>query len=287
MAINREFMLDWQMEPVIEQYSEKDAMFYALSLGIGMDPLDPKQLQYVYEDDNLKIFPTYPVVLCSPQGWALNPDAGLNYRMMVHSEQTLKIHQPLPRSGTLKGITRVVDVLDKGEDRGALVYLAREIYDNETGEHLATVGGTAFARADGGFGGPSGPVIEPHKMPEGPAEQISEIETSPQAALLYRLNGDRNPIHASPEIAKSAKFPQPILHGMATYSISAAVLLDTYAEGRPEALKELNARFSKPLFPGEKLTIESWRKGQKISFRVRVAERDVTVLDNGYAVLDI
>lgn len=286
MPINREFLLDWQMEPVIETYSEKDAMFYALSLGLGSDPLDPLQLQYVYED-NLKVFPTYPVVLCSPQGWALNPNAGLNYRMMVHSEQTLKLHRPLPTAGTVRGVTRVVDVIDKGEGRGALLYLSREIYDEASGAHLATVGGTAFARADGGFGGPSGPVLQPHRLPERPVEQTSEVQTSPQAALLYRLNGDRNPIHASPEIARSAKFPRPILHGMATYAISAGVLLNAYAEGRPEALRELNARFSAPLFPGEKLTFESWRDGNLVSFRVRVAERDVTVLDNGYAVMEL
>lgn len=286
MPINREFLLDWQMEPVIETYSEKDAMFYALSLGIGSDPLDPLQLQYVYED-NLKVFPTYPVVLCSPQGWALNPNAGLDYRMMVHSEQTLKLHRPLPTAGTLRGVTRVVDVIDKGEGRGALLYLSREIYDEASGAHLATVGGTAFARADGGFGGPAGPVLQPHRLPERPVERTLEVQTSPQAALLYRLNGDRNPIHASPEIARSAKFPRPILHGMATYAISAGVLLNAYAEGRPEALRELNARFSAPLFPGEKLTFESWRDGNLVSFRVRVAERDVTVLDNGYAVMEL
>ena len=286
MPINREFLLDWQMEPVIETYSEKDAMFYALSLGIGSDPLDPLQLQYVYED-NLKVFPTYPVVLCSPQGWALNPNAGLDYRMMVHSEQTLKLHRPLPTAGTLRGVTRVVDVIDKGEGRGALLYLSREIYDEASGAHLATVGGTAFARADGGFGGPAGPLLQPHRLPERPVERTLEVQTSPQAALLYRLNGDRNPIHASPEIARSAKFPQPILHGMATYAISAGVLLNAYAEGRPEALRELNARFSAPLFPGEKLTFESWRDGNLVSFRVRVAERDVTVLDNGYAVIEL
>lgn len=286
MPINREFLLDWQMEPVIETYSEKDAMFYALSLGIGSDPLDPLQLQYVYED-NLKVFPTYPVVLCSPQGWALNPNAGLDYRMMVHSEQTLKLHRPLPTAGTLRGVTRVVDVIDKGEGRGALLYLSREIYDEASGAHLATVGGTAFARADGGFGGPAGPLLQPHRLPERPVERTLEVQTSPQAALLYRLNGDRNPIHASPEIARSAKFPQPILHGMATYAISAGVLLNAYAEGRPEALRELNARFSAPLFPGEKLTFESWRDGNLVSFRVRVAERDVTVLDNGYAVMEL
>lgn len=286
MPINREFLLDWQMEPVIETYSEKDAMFYALSLGLGSDPLDPLQLQYVYED-NLKVFPTYPVVLCSPQGWALNPNAGLDYRMMVHSEQTLKLHRPLPTAGTLRGVTRVVDVIDKGEGRGALLYLSREIYDEASGAHLATVGGTAFARADGGFGGPAGPLLQPHRLPERPVERTLEVQTSPQAALLYRLNGDRNPIHASPEIARSAKFPRPILHGMATYAISAGVLLNAYAEGRPEALRELNARFSAPLFPGEKLTFESWRDGNLVSFRVRVAERDVTVLDNGYAVMEL
>lgn len=284
MTIDRAFLLDWQMEPVIEQYTDKETLFYALSLGIGSDPLDPLQLQYVYEQEQ-KVLPTYPVVLAPPQGWAVHPQAGLNYRMMLHSEQRLKIHQPMPASGTVRGVTRIDEVIDKGEGRGALLYLTRELYDHDSGAHLATVGGTVFARADGGFGGPPAPVIAPHAVPERPADRRLEVQTSPQSALLYRLNGDRNPIHASPQLARSAKFDRPILHGMATYAMTANALLNSYAPGRPEALRELNARFSAPLFPGETLTIESWQDGQEVSFRVRVEARDVTVLDNGYAVI--
>lgn len=284
MPINREFLINWEMEPVVQRYTDKDTMLFALSLGLGMDPEDPRQLQYVYEE-GLQAFPTMPLVLCSPQGWAVHPEAGINYRMMVHSEQRLKIHKPLPPAGTLRAVTRVDDVIDKGEGRGAILYLSRDIHDDESGELLATVSGTAFARADGGFGGPSGPMIEPHRLPEGEAEYRLEATTSPQMALLYRLNGDRNPIHASPEIARSARFPRPILHGLATYGVAANLLINEFAGGDPTRLQEYNARFSAPFFPGETLTVEAWKKGNEISFRAFVAERDAVVLNNGYAVL--
>lgn len=284
MPINRDFLINWEMEPVVQRYTDQDTMLFGLSLGLGMDPEDPRQLQYVYED-GLKAFPTMAVVLCSPQGWAVHPEAGLNYRMMVHSEQRLKIHKPLPPAGTLRAVTKVDDVIDKGEGRGAILYLSRDIHDDESDELLATVSGTAFARGDGGFGGPNGPMIEPHKLPEGAAEYRLEATTSPQMALLYRLNGDRNPIHASPEIAKSAKFPRPILHGLATYGVAANLLINAFADGDPSRLKEYNARFSAPFFPGETLTVEAWKQGDEISFRAFVAERDAVVLNNGYAVL--
>ncbi|MCC4114956.1 3-alpha,7-alpha,12-alpha-trihydroxy-5-beta-cholest-24-enoyl-CoA hydratase [Aromatoleum toluclasticum] len=284
MPIDRDFLLGWKMDPVEESYTDRETMFYALSLGLGADPLDAGQLRYVYEKD-LAAFPTMPVVLCLPQGWAVDPRAGLNYRMMLHGEQGLVVHRPLPPAGRVRGVTRVAEVIDKGQDKGALLYLEREITDAADGTHYATVKGTVFARADGGFGGSPGPVRPVHPIPEGEPDAVLEMPTSPQAALLYRLNGDRNPIHADPEAARGAKFPRPILHGMCTYGIAAHAILRRFCDYDAAALRELDVRFSAPTFPGETVTFAFWKRGNVVSFRARVQERDATVLDNGRAVL--
>lgn len=284
MTIDRDFLLGWAMAPVVEAYTDEDTMFYALSLGLGADPLDAGQLRFVYEK-GLAAFPTMPVVMCLPTGWAIDPRAGLNYRMMLHGEQGLVVHRPLPASGKLRGVTRVVEVIDKGEGRGALLYLERQIADADSGHLYATVKGTVLARADGGFGGPAGPVPAVHPMPSGDPDVVVDLPTWPQSALLYRLNGDRNPIHADPEAARSAKFPQPILHGMCTYGVAAHAILKQFANYDPQALRELDARFSAPMFPGETLSFAMWKRGAVVSFRARVGSRDATVLDNGRAVL--
>ena len=284
MTIDRDFLLGWEMDPVVDAYTDKETMFYALSLGLGADPLDAGQLRFVYEK-GLAAFPTMPVVMCTPAGWAVDPRTGLNYRMMLHGEQGLVIHSPLPVRGKLRGVTRVVEVIDKGEGRGALLYLEREISDADSGQRYATVKGTVFARADGGFGGPAGPLREVHAIPAGEPDVLIDMVTLPQTALLYRLNGDRNPIHADPAAASSAKFPQPILHGMCTYGVAAHAILKQFGEYDPAALLELDARFSAPMFPGETVSFAMWKKGSVVSFRARIKSRDATVLDNGRAVL--
>ncbi|CAI09349.1 MaoC family dehydratase [Aromatoleum aromaticum] len=284
MPIDRDFLLNWVMDPVVESYTDREPLFYALSLGLGADPLDAGQLRFVYEK-GLSAFPTMPVVMCQPTGWAVDPRAGLNYRMMLHGEQGLVVHRPLPVSGRLRGDTRVVEVIDKGEGRGALLYLERQITDAASGVLYATVKGTVFARADGGFGGPSGPSRDVHAIPAGEPDAVIDMPTLPQSALLYRLNGDRNPIHADPEAAQSAKFPQPILHGMCTYGVAAHAILKQFCNYDPVALRELDVRFSAPMFPGETVSVALWKRGAIVSFRARIKSRDATVLDNGRAVL--
>lgn len=284
MPIDRDFLLGWSMDPVVDAYTDRDTMFYALSLGLGADPLDDGQLRFVYEK-GLAAFPTMSVVKCLPPGWAVDPRAGLNYRMMLHGEQGLVVHRPLPVSGKLRGVTRVVEVIDKGEGRGALLYLERQVADADSGELYATVKGTVFARADGGFGGPAGPLREVHAIPAGEPDAVLDMPTLPQSALLYRLNGDLNPIHADPQAARSAKFPQPILHGMCTYGVAAHAILKQFGNYDPAVLRELDVRFSAPMFPGETVSFSMWKRGSVVSFRARVNSRDATVLDNGRAVL--
>lgn len=279
MPINQDALLGWKSQPITQAYTKKDVMFYALSLGVCEDPLNLNDLKFTYEKD-LNVFPTMPVVMGSPGPWFQNPDFGINGRMMVHAEQGLKLLKPMPVEGKIRAITECVNIIDKGEGKGAMVYMDRTIYDDATGEKLAIVTGMAFARADGGFGGKTGPIPTPQEIPTRDADLVVDMKTLPQAALFYRLNGDMNPLHSDPEFAQSAKFPRPILHGLATYGLAARCIISNYGE-----FNEINARFSAPTFPGETVTIEFWKDGNEITFRASVNERGAVVLNNGYAKL--
>jgi acyl dehydratase len=269
--------------PVLEHaYSQKDTMLYALGLGLGLDPMDEDQLRFVYED-GLKALPTMAVVLAYPGFWAKEPDTGLDWPKILHGEQWLKVHKPLPPQGTMTGKTRITEILDKGAGKGALIFSEREIRDKASNELYATVGGVSFARGDGGFGGPSGPQPEPHKLPERVPDKAYDFKTSPQAALVYRLSGDMNPLHADPKVATGAGFKQPILHGLCTYGVVGFGLLKLACGGNPSRLKSMQVRFSSPVFPGETIRTEAWLDGSVVSFRARVVERDIVVLNNGRA----
>ncbi len=224
-------------------------------------------------------------VLAYPGFWAMEPDTGITWQKLLHGEQSLTLHAPLPAEGTLIGRTRITGIIDKGEGKGALINSEREISDKDSGQLIATVEGTSFARADGGFGGPSGPVKSIHTLPDGASEAMHEHKTSEGAALIYRLSGDFNPLHADPEIARGAGFERPILHGLCTLGVAAWSITQALAGGRSEALKHLQLRFSAPVYPGETIRTEMWKNGDDISFRSRVVERDIVVLNNGLARL--
>ncbi len=286
MAIDYERLKAREFKPVEHSYTEKDSILYALGLGFGADPLDEAQLKFVFEEaDGFAALPTMAVVLAGPGFWVREPDSGVTWEQVLHGEQGLEIHAPLPSSGTVVGQTRIDEIIDKGDGKGALLYIAREIKDKATGTLLATSYSTTFARADGGFGGPSGPLKQVHKLPEREPEIVEDIKTLPQAALIYRLSGDPNPLHASPSMATQAGFKAPILHGLCTYGVAGHAILKTCCDYDPARLKRLDLRFSSPVYPGETIRTEIWRDGSEVSFRARVVERDVVVLNNGRAVI--
>jgi acyl dehydratase len=206
--------------------------------------------------------------------------------MAVHGEQALTQHKPQPATGTVRARERVLGLVDKGEGRGALIYTERRILDHETGEPVATLNSTSFARADGGFGGPTGPVREPHVLPRTTPDTVVEMPTFPQQALLYRLNADYNPLHSDPEVARKAGYPRPILHGLCTYGVAAHAVLKTYCGYDPARLKAFQVRFSAPVFPGETIAVEMWKVGETVSFRAFVRARDAKVVDNGRAIVE-
>ncbi len=283
MAIDYDTLKNWKIPEVEQKYTFKDTILYALGLGIGQDPLDREQLRYVYED-GLKALPTQAVVLGYPGFWLKEPGTGVDWKQILHGEQGMRIHRLLPVEGHVVGRTRVEEIVDKGEGRGALVLTTRDIIDVASGELLVSLTSTTFARANGGFGGPKVSAPAPHPMPEGAPERSFEWKTAPGQALIYRLNGDYNPLHADPEVAMAGGFKMPILHGLASYGIAGHAILRMFCGNDPSRLRRLDVRFSSPVFPGETLRTEAWATAPgTAAFRVRSVERDIVVINNGRA----
>ena len=290
MAIDY-FALKHRTFPPIEQrYTDHETMLYALAVGMGFDPTDERQLAFVYER-RLKALPTLAVVLAHPGFWMKDPDTGIDWVRVLHGEHSVTLHAPLPSAGTVVGHTRIRGITDKGKEKGALVTWERSLHEAGSGELLATIEQVTFCRGDGGFsqrdgngppGGDASPVARP-ATPEGKPHTICDFATLPQQALMYRLCGDRNPLHADPAVAKAAGFPRPILHGLATFGIAGHAILRTYCDYDPIRLVSVGVRFSAPVFPGETVRCEMWRSGDRVQFRARALERDVVVLSHGTA----
>ena len=281
MPINYDRLMNWPFAPVEQTYTEKDTILYALGVGFGADPLDEGQLRFVFEERGLVAVPTLAAVLGTPGFWLRDPATGVDWKRVLHGEQGIKLHRPLPVATTVLAETRVTAIIDKGEGRGALIYSAREIRDKQTGEPLATLSSTTVARGEGGFGGPAVAQPRPHRLPEREPDAVCDLPTATHAALVYRLSGDPNPLHADPAVARAAGFDAPILHGLCTLGVAGHAVLRTCCDYDPVRFKSLNLRFSAPVFPGETIRTEIWRDGDVVSFRSRALERNVTVLDNG------
>lgn len=264
------------------EYSDRETMLYALGVGMGSDPLNAQELPFVYES-GLRVLPTQASVMAWGAGRL--GESGINYIMVVHGEQRLTIHRPLPSSAKLLADSRITGCYDKGP-KGAVLVMETDLKLAHNQEKLATLGMTIMARGDGGFGGPSegGPV--PHPTPEGRAPDAElAIATRPDQALLYRLSGDRNPLHADPAFATMAGFPRPILHGLCTYGITCRAVLGAFADWDPTRIRAHDVRFSAPVFPGETVTTRMWRDGNVISFEALVVERNAVVIRNGRSLL--
>ena len=283
MPIDYDKLLNYPIPEVEQDLSMRDSMLYALGVGVGADPMDAGQLQFAYED-GLKAMPSMAVVLCHPGFWVKNPDTGIDWVKVLHGEQSMVLHRPLPTRGKLIGKSRVTEIYDKGADKGALMYQERTVSDAETGEKICTLTASTFCRGDGGFGGgPSSPSPKPHALPDRDPDGAIDMPTMPQAALIYRLSGDYNPLHADPAVATKAGFERPILHGLCTFGVACHALVKALCDYRPERLVRQDVRFSAPVYPGEAMRVEYWRDGGQVSYRAKVVERDVVVLNNGYA----
>jgi len=282
MPLDPDTLLALDIPDVEHTYGPKDCILYALGLGLGQDPMDENELAFVYEK-NLKVLPTFPVV----QGYSAytfkRPELGITWTHVVHGEHAVRVHAPIACEGTVIGRTRILDVIDKGEGRGALIYSEREIIDKASGALLATINQTTFCRADGGFGGAKREAAAPHTIPERAPDIVCDLPTRPETALIYRLSGDINPLHAEPAFARAGGYPRPILHGLATFGVAGHALLKSVCGYDPARLTAMAGRFSAPVFPGETIRTEIWRDGGIASFRARVVEREAIAINNGRA----
>jgi acyl dehydratase len=283
MSLDYAVLKSWLFPDVEHRYSARDTMLYALGLGCGSDPTDPDELQFVFEE-GLRALPTMPVVLGGPGFWMRNEKTGVDWRKILHGEQGLTLHRPLPVAGTVIGRTRIKDIVDKGRERGALMFTERSIVDKESGAEIATLTSTTVMRGDGGFGGPGGPTPAPHPIPHRAPDAALDIAILPQAALIYRLSGDMNPLHADPKIAAAAGFPRPILPGLCSFGIAGRAVLKLACGNDPAYLKHMQVRFTAPAFPGETIRTEIWRDGATVSFRARTITRSI-ILNNGLATI--
>lgn len=284
--MNIDNITNYSFSDVVQEYSVKDTLFYALSVGFGSDPVDKQQLNYVFEKE-LSIMPAMVTVMGRPKPWGSDPSLGIDLSRVVYAEQSMEIHKPLPVSGTIRARESVVGIVDKGANKGAFIYTERHIVNNDNNELLATLKATLMCRGNGGCGSTSYNPKPTHILPSLVPEKVIEIETLPQQALLYRLNGDMNPLHADPKLAQKVGFERPILHGLCSYGFTVNALLKLWCDNDGSKIKSVDARFSAPIYPGETFIIETWRTGDIVSFRVLCKERGVKVLDNGMAIINL
>ncbi len=277
MAIDYDHLMSLKTENQPFTYGDRETMLYALGVGMGRNPMNEKELDYIYEA-SLKTIPTMATVIAWGAG-ALG-ESGINFMMVVHGEQKLKLHQPLPPAADILASSRITGAYDKGKEKGAIIISDTDI-KLKSGEPLCTLTSTTFARGDGGFGGPSDGAPKPHPIPERAPDDRIEVETKEDQALLYRLSGDRNPLHIDPKFAEAAGFPKPIIHGLCSYGSAARGILQKVCDYDNKKINQFDVRFSAPMFPGETLVLDIWQDGKEISFQASVKERNVVALSNG------
>jgi acyl dehydratase len=282
MALNYERVMAYRPADIAVQYGARDCIIYALGIGLGMDPIDPGQLKFVYEK-NLVAFPTMAAVLGRLVGLQNDPAFGIDQRMMVAAALKVVLHRPLATEAKLVSRPHVREVIDKGPGSAAILEITRELRTPD-GELVATIDNSILVRKHGGFGGKVTQVAELHAVPSTKPDTVCDLLTPPNLALLYRLTGDMNPLHADPERAKSVGFERPILHGAATFGVAAHAVL-RHITYQADKLASIEARFVRPVFPGDTLRTEIWRDANRISFQSRAVGRDDLVLTNGLAIV--
>jgi len=280
MALNYDQLLAAPPAVKHQNYDERDTILYALGVGLGSDHQDERQLPFIWERD-LQALPTSAATLA----WTRfsDVDLGFTYAKMVHAEQRMTIHQPVPATGAVYSQLQIQDVVDRGTDRGAMVYWERKLFNSSDDSLISTQILTILARGDGGFGGPDRPILESHKLPDREPDIVSELKVSTRSALIYRLTGDLNPLHIDPAMARKVGFDGPILHGLATYGFVGHALLQSVLDYDASRLVELDGRFSAPVYPGDRIETDIWADGDTVSLRIRAPDREVVVFNNGRA----
>jgi acyl dehydratase len=283
MALNYEKVMATGVTDLKTSYGDTETMLYAQSIGFGRDAVDRKELPYVYEQGAaLRTVPTLASAIVPDM---FPPDLGWDYGQVLHVEQRLTLFRPLPPAAELLLDKRVVEVFDRGATRGAMFLFEVDGRLAKDDTALFTAGATVIARGDGGFGGPAGKGPPAHRAPRREPDLSCDIPTRADQALLFRLNGDRNPLHADPDTATAAGFSIPILHGLCTYGIACRAILQTICNYDHTLIVGFDARFSLPVLPGDTITTDMWQDGNIVSFQCSVKERGCIVLRNGKCTL--
>jgi acyl dehydratase len=243
-------------------WDSKDALLYAVGVGAGsIDPGAANELAYTTENSigvEQRVLPTYAVMLGgAPVDYSSIGD--INFANLVHGEQSIKLHAPIPVSGSVRNSGKVTGIFDKGS--GMVIAAEATAVSVETGQPLITTTSSVFIRGSGGWGGDRGPSGPRNAPPDRQPDHTVTYQTRPDQALTYRLSGDRNPLHSDPEFAKLAGFPRPILHGLCTFGFTGRALLHTLAGGDDRRFTGMEARFARPVFPGQALTVKVWKTG--------------------------
>lgn len=282
MAFSDERLLTYTFAEKQHSYTARDAILYALGLGLGSNPLDTTDLHFLNEN-GLRVLPTFAVTLASPGLWVKEPELSIDWVRLVHSAQEAIFHTPLPAQATVIGQARIASVIDRGADRGAEAVVERSIIDSYERQVYCTIRQTLLLRGNGGFASkPTARVQRPAQTERAP-DLTATFDISPRAALIYRLSGDWNPLHIDAEIAARAGFSRPILHGLCSYGIAGWIVLKALSEADPARLKSLSLSFAGPVYPGDRLDFSLWRDKMRIDFKATANGR--VVLDQGLAEL--
>jgi acyl dehydratase len=282
MAIDPQRARGAQLPVVRSTYTPDQVILYHLGVGAGVPPTDPGELAYTYEKD-LVVLPSFAVIpaIGLLPGLGQVPGLDFNWANVLHGEQEVILPQPLPTQAALETSARIAEIYDKG--KGALLILEAESRD-EAGELLFTNRCSFFVRGEGGFGGDSGPKAGNHP-PERAPDAVIESPTLPQQALLYRLCGDKNPLHADPDFARLAGFDKPIIHGLCSYGIACKAIVDRVLDGDVTRVARYQARFAGVAFPGETYHTAYWREGERVWLEVKSAQRGTPIISN--AVIEL
>lgn len=282
MPIDPKKALGAELPAATAEWGVDDVILYHLGVGAGNPPTDAGELEYTYEK-KLKVLPSFGVIPVFSQLGGIANVEGLDFNpvMLVHGEQDLEVHRPIPTSGQIESQAKVSGIYDKG--KAALVVLEVESRE-KGGEPLFTNRFSIFLRGEGGFGGESGPKAG-NPAPEREPDHVVESPTLPQQALLYRLAGDKNPLHADPEFAKMAGFERPILHGLCSFGVVCKAAVDAALDGDVAKVGRYQARFAGPVFPGETIVTSLWREDGKILVAAKTKDRDSPVISNSAITL--
>ena len=279
MSLDPQRLLDLRIASRQVSYTDRDVILYALSAGAGALS-GSEDLHLVYED-KLVALPTFAQIFGYDNSWL--GTVGVDLRHVVHGALDMSFYRVMAPKGTVEVASRIAGLTDKGEGKGGLIL--QESVVSQEGHKVSTILSTLFVRGGGGFGGSVGTTVTGTPAPDGAATIELEIKTQSNQALLYRLLGDRNALHADPAVAKASGFDAPILHGACTFGIACEAIVRTFCDFDPSRLSRLAARFAGPLYPGETLVFSFWRHQEQVLYRATAKERGTPVLDNGFATL--